>query len=117
MPGKWKKNVWKGPNRKALQAYFHNWAQNLFLGIATEPKPLQEDNSNEPLRFRQGSTASKMQKHVIVQSEGGYQNEFLFAQRCPTTEAVWDKLQQQQTSMPAATRDNRDTMQEVKPTL
>ena len=74
MAGRWKKNVWKGPPRTTTKAYFERWAQNLFLGI---------DDGN----------ATKIQKTVMVQHNGGYQNEFLFAERKPATTAIWDVLQ------------------------
>ncbi|KAL3940060.1 MAG: hypothetical protein SGBAC_005316 [Bacillariaceae sp.] len=73
MAGKWKKNVWRGPPRTQLKSYFERWAENLYLGI---------DDSD----------ARKIQKHVKVQSSGGYQNEFLFAERLPGSECLWDEL-------------------------
>jgi hypothetical protein len=73
MAGKWKKNVWKGPPRQQLRSFFQRWADNLFLGINTED-------------------AAKIQKTVVVQSDGGYQNEFLFAERLPETDHVWKAL-------------------------
>jgi hypothetical protein len=73
MPGKWIKNRWRGPPRAELKSYFQTWADNLFLGI--------DDHD-----------AKKIQKTVMVQSNGGYQNEFLFAERLPETRAVWEAL-------------------------
>jgi Methyltransferase domain len=37
-------------------------------------------------------TAQKLQRTIMVQIDGGYQNEFLFAQRFPTTAGVWKAL-------------------------
>ena len=37
-------------------------------------------------------TAQKLQRTIMVQIDGGYQNEFLFAQRFPTTAEVWKAL-------------------------
>jgi hypothetical protein len=37
-------------------------------------------------------TAQKLQRTIMVQIDGGYQNEFLFAQRFPTTAEVWEAL-------------------------
>ena len=73
MAGKWKKNVWKGPPRTLLKSYFERWAENLYLGI--------DDRE-----------ARKSQRHVEVQSSGGYQNEFLFAERLPGSEILSDDL-------------------------
>jgi len=36
--------------------------------------------------------ASKLKKMVVVQHKGGYQNEFLFAERSPETAPVWEAL-------------------------
>eukprot|EP01082_Thalassiosira_pseudonana_P002301 g1967.t1 g1967 contig11:437649-438947(-) len=72
--GKWKKNVWKGPSRSVTKEFFQRWADNLFLGI--------DDND-----------AKKIQKTIMVQHGGGYQNEFLFAERVPETASVWNALE------------------------
>ncbi|CAB9500910.1 expressed unknown protein [Seminavis robusta] len=105
MHGKWNKNVWKGPHRSTLTAYFETWADNLYLGIATEqhdtdtidtPNQRKDTDDNPPnkpkYRTQTGTMAHKLQKTVAVQTEGGYQNEFLFAQRCPVTPSVWEQL-------------------------
>jgi len=78
MAGRWKKNVWKGTPRTTTKSYFERWAENLFLGI---------DDTD----------TVKVQKRIMVQQNGGYQNEFLFAERRPETEVVWDFLCQQDT--------------------
>ncbi|KAL7542301.1 hypothetical protein ACHAWF_009895 [Thalassiosira exigua] len=77
MAGKWKKNKWTGPPRTVTKAYFERWADNLFLGM----------NDRD---------ASKMKKTIMIQNDGGYQNEFLFAERLPETAPVWDALRQEQ---------------------
>jgi hypothetical protein len=71
--GKWNKDKWRGPLRAKLEAYFEVWAKNLFLGI-------------------DDSTARKGLVHVEVQHGGGFQNSFIFAERLPATNSVWDKL-------------------------
>lgn len=73
MAGRWKKNVWKGPPRHLTKDYFGRWAENLYLGI-------------------NDTDATKVQKTIMVQHSGGYQNEFLFAERRPETDAVWGVL-------------------------
>ncbi len=72
--GKWNKDKWCGPKRARLSGFFDIWASNLFLGINDE-------------------TAKKAKVHIRVQQDGGYQNEFLFAERLPVTKSVWDSLE------------------------
>lgn len=86
MAGKWKKNVWKGPPRHVTKVYFERWAENLFLGM----------NDRD---------AAKIKKNISVQHGGGYQNEFLFAERLPETAPVWDVLRQEELE----TKDNHDS--------
>eukprot|EP00980_Cylindrotheca_fusiformis_P002680 scaffold624_cov150-Cylindrotheca_fusiformis.AAC.13 len=76
MAGKWNKNVWNGPPRHQLQSYFQRWANNLFWGI-------------------DATTTKKIRCQILVQSKGGYQNEFLFAERKPETKALWEQLLRQ----------------------
>lgn len=80
--GKWNKNTWQGPHRESMKSFFDVWANNLFLGIAADTTASTD----------QQWMAQKIQKTVGVQTDGGYQNEFLFAQRFPVTETVWEKL-------------------------
>jgi len=75
--GKWRGNKWKGPSRQITKQYFERWADNLYLGINDED-------------------AVKVKKTVVVQHQGGYQNEFLFAERIPETSSVWDDLKNEQ---------------------
>mmetsp|Transcript_10175 Transcript_10175/g.18348 ORF Transcript_10175/g.18348 Transcript_10175/m.18348 type:complete len:387 (+) Transcript_10175:85-1245(+) len=77
MAGKWKKKLWKGPHRTTTKAYFQRWADNLFLGM----------NDTE---------ASKIKKTIMVQHDGGHQNDFLFAERLPETAPVWDVLRREE---------------------
>lgn len=85
MAGKWKKNIWRGPPRSQLKSFFQRWAENLFLGIDT-------DGDTTPTGATTATTTKKIQKTIMVQSNGGYQNEFLFAERLPTTEPLWEQL-------------------------
>mmetsp|Transcript_27497 Transcript_27497/g.55207 ORF Transcript_27497/g.55207 Transcript_27497/m.55207 type:complete len:247 (+) Transcript_27497:577-1317(+) len=75
MAGKWKKGEWHGPPRTVTQKYFERWADHLYLGI--------DDRD-----------ATKIKKTIMVQRFGGYQNEYLLAERLPETNSVWDVLQQ-----------------------
>ena len=83
MPGKWYKKGWRGPHGGATRECFERWAENLFLGISDA-----DDDDDDG-----GTTAiSKMRKTIEVQRDGGYQNEFLFAERSPETVGLWDEL-------------------------
>jgi hypothetical protein len=76
MPGKWNKNAWKGPHRGATKACFERWVENLYLGI---------NDADDGI--------TKMRKTIVVQHDGGYQNEFLFAERSSEeTGGLWDAL-------------------------
>jgi hypothetical protein len=74
MAGKWKKGQWIGPPRTTTKKYFERWADHLYLGI---------DDKD----------ATKIKKTIMVQRHGGYQNEFLLAERLPETNPVWNELQ------------------------
>jgi len=84
IPGKWNKDKWCGPNRGSMARTFDVWSQNLFLGINDQ-------------------TAKKAKVNIQVQHDGGYQNEFLFAERLPATKAVWDGLEAYQPQEPIPT--------------
>ena len=79
MAGRWVKNTWHGPPRTHTKGYFERWANNLFLGI-------------------NDADAAKIKKTIMVQHDGGYQNEFLFAERLPETAPVWDVLRPKEIS-------------------
>ena len=84
MTGKWNKNVWKGPCRTLTKTYFDRWAENLYLGImdhvAVDTAAANDEDGNDD-----GAAAStgvtKVRKTIPIQLNGGYQNEFLFAER------------------------------------
>ena len=71
--GKWNKGKWRGPPRSDMAKTFNAWTENLFLGI---------DNNS----------ARKGHVDVRVQHQGGYQNDFLFAERPVLTGQVWESL-------------------------
>ena len=87
--GKWNKDRWNGPNRSQLATIFDVWAENLYCGII--PKKSEDDVSN---------TTKKKHVFVEVQHDGGYQNDFLFAERQPTTNAVWEDLDRRRAKAP-----------------
>jgi hypothetical protein len=73
MAGRWKKDKWHGPRRTQLKEKFEAWAEHLFLGM--------DDDDGKKIKVR-----------VMVQHDGGHQNEFLLAERSPTTTSVWNQL-------------------------
>jgi len=83
MTGKWNKNVWKGPCRTLTKTYFDRWAENLYLGIMDHAAADTAAADNEESKY--DGTAStgvtKVRKTIPIQLNGGYQNEFLFAER------------------------------------
>lgn len=75
MSGKWNKNIWKGPCRSLTKTYFDRWAENLYLGIMNNADDGGGgDDTNDPV-------VTKVRKNISIQLAGGYQNEFLFAER------------------------------------
>lgn len=119
--GKWKQNKWVGgPPRKHIQSKFQVWAQHLYRGIAVVDEQNQEfdndnddddggkcdgDNKKKPkdesgdiagttsTTKENSDTGRKLHCRVMVQQGGGFQNDFLFAQRTPMTDSVWEQLQ------------------------
>ena len=78
--GKWASNQkvkgrWKGPPRWHLEGKFHKWCQYLFEGISHD------------------GTVHALQSKIQIQSQGGYQNTFLFAEKIPISESVWDEME------------------------
>ena len=78
---------WRGPPRSHLAPRFGRWTHHLLEGIEVEAKAIE---------------------HVAIQVDGGYQNDFIFAERpcngsAAVTPALWDGLaerRQQPTQMP-----------------
>ncbi|CAB9515615.1 expressed unknown protein [Seminavis robusta] len=75
--GKFKGKQCSGPPRWHLQHKFETWAEHLFLGVNSSSM----EDTTQAARVR-----------VKVQTEGGYQNAFIFAQRTPITDRVWNRL-------------------------
>jgi hypothetical protein len=71
--GAWNHKQWYGPPRWHLQKRFAAWAEHLLRGIDVK---------------------HKIKTNVLVQTNGGYQNTFLFAEREPTTRAMWVRLEE-----------------------
>jgi hypothetical protein len=84
MHGRWNKNEWKGPNRNVTKVCFDRWVENLYLGINDSSVCGDEDakdSSADGSRKVNEEVVTKVQKTIPVQNDGGYQNEFLFAER------------------------------------
>ena len=108
--GKWKKNKWVGgPPRSHLKERFQKWSHHLYCGIRTttttttisastlgpieqgktEENENREQNSSDTKNIStvkddgSSSTVVKMHTRVMVQHDGGFQNDFLFAERRP----------------------------------
>mmetsp|Transcript_24548 Transcript_24548/g.73679 ORF Transcript_24548/g.73679 Transcript_24548/m.73679 type:complete len:380 (-) Transcript_24548:16-1155(-) len=70
--GKFKGNKWIGPPRHALRPKFDRWAGHLLQGV----------------NVREGG--AKSLEHSLIQTDGGYQNSFVFAEHgAATTERLW----------------------------
>ena len=92
-PGKWEKKRWLyGPPRYHLKSKFDKWVENLFSGINT----IDDDYNDGVVEDVEGkNTIQKGIRHVQVQTKGGYQNSFIFAERPPITPSLWMQQQQQ----------------------
>jgi hypothetical protein len=80
MTGKWNKNVWKGPCRSLTKTYFDRWAENLYLGIMDNVIDDIDDVGKDDAADT-AIVVTKVRKTIPIQLNGGYQNEFLFAER------------------------------------
>ena len=84
MAGRWNKNEWKGPHRNVTKVCFDRWVENLYLGINDSSSSSSFCDENTKDCGGDGSkvnVVTKVQKTIPVQNDGGYQNEFLFAER------------------------------------
>ena len=72
--GRFKGNVWKGPPRHLIRGKFERWARNLERGAKLR-----------------GDGVRKLE-NITVQTEGGFQNAFIFAEHDVPTAPLWDGL-------------------------
>jgi hypothetical protein len=82
-----------------LEHRFETWAEQLFLGVGNGTETSAgSSNQGEELLDDNNDTVQlqKTRVHVKVQSDGGYQNAFIFAQRPPITKSVWERLEPNQ---------------------
>ena len=109
--GKWNKNKWvKGPPRRHLEPKFHRWAGHLYRGIGNDDGGHHDQDGGAEEKKRDETVAGnindedadsntdkvrKVHTRVCVQHEGGFQNDFLFAERLPmSSENIWRELAQ-----------------------
>jgi hypothetical protein len=79
--GKWSNKEWKGPPRWHLQDRFDTWCYHLQEGM-------KQPNDDDKIRTRM--------VEIPVQTNGGYQNTFLFAEKEPTTPSMWKELERRE---------------------
>jgi hypothetical protein len=72
--GRFKGNVWKGPPRHLIRGKFERWARNLEQGAKLR-----------------GDGVRRLE-NITVQTEGGFQNAFIFAEHEQATAPLWDGL-------------------------
>jgi len=110
--GRWNKNRWEnGPPRSHLQKKFKIWSRHLYRGIGhgltsdkdaavAAAKGDELDSGGDFESQKSGSAecdepVRKTHARIRVQHEGGFQNDFLFAERTPISCAsVWHGLDQ-----------------------
>lgn len=105
--GRFRGKRWYGPPRWHLERRFQRWSEHLFRGIVIGGVPegadlgesivavrkMAEEDLIRPVFVKEeGGTRAKVWE--TVQIDGGYQNTFLFAERLPTTPAIWEDYEQ-----------------------
>mmetsp|Transcript_24982 Transcript_24982/g.61507 ORF Transcript_24982/g.61507 Transcript_24982/m.61507 type:complete len:334 (+) Transcript_24982:152-1153(+) len=83
-PGYWKKKEWEGPPRWHLEGKFDAWCRHLYEGM----KHVSTDVG----------VVTKLLE-APVQTSGGFQNTFLFAQKEPTTDLMWDEIEKSEVKL------------------
>lgn len=73
--GKWTKKEWEGPPRWHLEKKFDSWCFHLHKGM--------QGIGNVHARLVE----------IPVQTSGGFQNKFIFAEKEPTSSSMWDVIQ------------------------
>ncbi|CAJ1956853.1 unnamed protein product [Cylindrotheca closterium] len=84
-PGYWKKKEWEGPPRWHLQGKFDAWCRHL----------------HEAMKYVSDSDVGVVTKllEAPVQTNGGFQNTFLFAQKEPMTDLMWDEIERSELTL------------------
>ncbi len=88
--GKWNKDKWEnGPPRSHLKPKFEKWSSHLYQGIGYNV----ESNKVDDNQTENGDFVRKVHAKIVVQHGGGFQNDFLFAERTPISSgSVWNGL-------------------------
>jgi len=88
--GKWNKDKWeKGPPRSHLKPKFQKWSSHLYQGIGFSDEAESKNESND----NDDDSVRKVHAKIVVQHGGGFQNDFLFAERTPISSGiVWNGL-------------------------
>ncbi|KAL3935715.1 MAG: hypothetical protein SGBAC_008816 [Bacillariaceae sp.] len=134
--GKWKsskkvKGRWKGPPRWHLEGKFHKWCFHLEKGIqsvdystgmqeraqtAVEKGNQMEAEAEVDETKKDAADKSKIDiktqlLKIPVQTKGGYQNSFLFAEKAPLSNTMWGGLLQREKDL-AALQTQQDQQKE-----
>ena len=72
--GRFRGDKWIGPPRYMMKGKFDRWAKNLCLGCAVR------------------GDGAKNLEYIGVQTAGGYQNAYVFAEHESTTAPLWDGI-------------------------
>ena len=98
--GKWKKNRWEnGPPRSHLRKKFKTWSRHLYRGIGGNGDDHDggggDDRGDDAIGIgEEDGPVRKAHAMIRVQHDGGFQNDFLFAERTPISSAsVWNGLE------------------------
>lgn len=91
--GKWNKDKWEnGPPRSHLKPKFQKWSDHLYRGIGYEDSESSTTFGNAE-SSNKDETVRKIHTNIVVQHGGGFQNDFLFAERMPVSSSnVWERL-------------------------
>jgi len=138
--GKWKsskkvKGRWKGPPRWHLEGKFHKWCFHLEKGIqqsgdattvvqeegegdqaaVNEDKQMEVEEAKTDVVDNSSRIITKQQLLKIpVQTKGGYQNSFLFAEKAPLSTTMWDDLFQREKDLMALQKQQEEQKEEQK---
>ncbi|CAJ1951128.1 unnamed protein product [Cylindrotheca closterium] len=131
--GKWKSNKkvkgrWKGPPRWHLEGKFHKWCHHLEMGIQSadttamhqegdeavvnEDKTMEIDEAKKGDSDKSGIIIKTQLLKIPVQTKGGYQNSFLFAEKAPVSNTMWDDLLQRENELIASLERLEEEKQE-----
>jgi hypothetical protein len=85
-PGTFSGKNWSGPPRWHLEGKFEKWCRYLQEGMAAG-----EVGAAAASELSEDDTPHSLLVEIPVQSKGGYQNTFLFAEKQPATDRFWEQ--------------------------